>query len=72
MDGGSQGAASAFWATASQGEVVAFFRHLDEDVSELDSPAMQVAGRLALERLPRLSDRAVARWLATKPLIFRS
>ena len=52
--------------------MVAFFRHLDEDVSELDSPAMQVAGRLALERLPRLSDRAVARWLATKPLIFRS
>eukprot|EP01048_Picozoa_sp_COSAG05_P013159 COSAG05_NODE_1375_length_5050_cov_3.472632_1_plen_63_part_00 len=33
MDGGSQGAASAFWATASQGEVVTFFRHLGEDVS---------------------------------------
>ena len=35
MDGGSQGAASAFWSTASQGEVVTFFRHLGEDVSML-------------------------------------
>ena len=59
MDGGSQGAASAFWATASQGEVVTFFRHLGEDVSMLGNADLQVAARLARERLPRLSDRAV-------------
>ena len=63
MDGGLQGAASTFWSTASQGEVVSFFRHLGEDVSELDSAALQVAGRLAFERLPRLFDRALARHL---------
>ena len=58
MDGGLQGA-SAFWSTASQSEVVSFFRHLGEDVSELDSAALQVARRLAFERLPRLSNRAL-------------
>ena len=72
MDGGLQGAASAFWSTASQGEVVSFFRHLGEDVSELDEAALQVAGRLARERLPRLSDRAVARWLAGESFPFVS
>ena len=72
MDGGLQGAASAFWSTASQGEVVSFFRHLGEDVSELDSVALQVAGRLAFERLPRLSDRALARHLDGEPFPFVS
>ena len=72
MDGGLQGAASAFWSTASQGEVVSFFRHLGEDVSELDDAGLHVAGRLARERLPRLSDRAVARWLAGEPFPFVS
>ena len=72
MDGGLHGAASAFWSTASQGEVVSFFRHLGEDVGALDDAGLQVAGRLARERLPRLSDRAVARWLAGEPFPFVS
>ena len=63
MDGGLQGAASTFWSTASQGEVVSFFRHLGEDGSELDSVALQVTGRLAFERLPRFAHRAMARHL---------
>ena len=52
--------------------MVSFFRHLGEDVSELDDAGLQVAGRLARERLPRLSDRAVARWLAGEPFPFVS
>ena len=72
MDGGLHGAASAFWSTASQGEVVSFFRHLGEDVGALDDAGLQVAGRLARERLPRLSDRAVARYLAGESFPFVS
>ncbi len=45
MDGGSQGAASAFWATASQGEVVTFFRHLGEDVSMLGNADLGKPGK---------------------------
>ena len=72
MDGGLQGAASAFWSTASQGEVVSLFRHLGEDVSEPDSAALQVAGRLAFERLPRLANRAMARHLGGESFPFVS
>ena len=72
MDGGFQGAASAFWATASQGEVVTFFRHLGEDVSMLGNADLQVAARLARERLPRLSERAVARCVSGESFPFVS
>ena len=72
MDGGLQGAASAFWSTASQGEVVSFFRHLGEDVSELDGAVLQVAGRLAFEHLPWLSDHALARHLGGESFPFVS
>ena len=72
MDGDSQGAASAFWATASQGEVVTFFRHLGEDVSMLGNADLQVAARLARERLPRLSERAVARCVSGEAFPFVS
>ena len=59
MDGGLQGTASAFWATASQGEVVTFFRHLGEDVSMLDDAELQVAARLTGE--------AMAVWILDAP-----
>ena len=72
MDGGSQGAASAFWATASQGEVVNFFRHLGEDVSMLGNADLQEAARLARERLPRLSERAVVRCVSGESFPFVS